>query len=107
MTIDSDGLIDAMLAEHSRQGIKSSENLREQTRLIINSMTDIWHFRLAKLMERILPAVILETTRERIEQELDCQEDCEILADHHQALGEIHMLIAEYLKTMRNRPVVN
>ena len=107
MTIDSDRLIDAMLAEHSRQGIKPPKDLKEQTRLILNSMTDIWHFRLAKLMDRILTAAILETTQKRIEQEIDCQEDCEILADHHQALGEIHMLIAEYLKTMRSRQVVN
>jgi hypothetical protein len=105
MTIDSDRLINAMLAEYSRQGLKPPDDLREQTWLIINSMPDIWRFRLAKLMERILPAGIIKTTQERIERESEYHEDCEIIADHHQALGEIHMLISEYLKSIFKRQV--
>jgi hypothetical protein len=103
--VDSDKLIEAILAEHSRQGIEWPANLKQQTRQIIDSMPDDWRFRLKKLMNRILSPEMLRVTQQRIEQSVDGAEDCEILADHHKALGEIHMLIAEYLKTMLKRRV--
>jgi hypothetical protein len=108
LQIDANKLIDAMFAEHARQGQQAPASLRSQTEQIIDSMPEVTRFRLGKLIDRILPVETLQAAERRFKESAISDEDCLMLADHHEALAGAHVLMAEHLTAvMINRRRVN
>jgi hypothetical protein len=100
LQIDVSKLIDAMFAEHARQGQQAPASLRAQTEQIIDSMSEVTRFRLAKLIERILPVETLQAAERRFKERAISDEDCLMLAEHHEALAGAHALMAEHLTAL-------